>query len=103
MIIGTLKEIKNNENRVALIPEKAKLLIKNGHRLLIETQAGIGSGYSDADYTNVGCEIINDPKSIFEYAELVLKVKEPLEAHCFVGNELETTEITLKWLKKLKL
>ena len=80
MIIGTLKEIKNNENRVALIPEKAKLLIKSGHRLLIETQAGIGSGYSDADYTNAGCEIINDPESIFESAELVLKVKEPLES-----------------------
>ena len=90
MIIGTLKEIKNNENRVALIPEKAKLLIKNGHRLLIETQAGIGSGYSDADYTNVGCEIINDPKSIFEYAELVLKVKEPLESEYSLLNNKAT-------------
>ncbi|MBO99386.1 MAG: alanine dehydrogenase, partial [Chloroflexi bacterium] len=50
MIIGILKEIKNNENRIALIPEKAKLLTAKNHQVLVEFDAGIGSGYTNQDY-----------------------------------------------------
>ena len=103
MIIGILKEIKNNENRVALIPEKAKLLLDNNHEVLIEKNAGLGAGYSDENYLAVGCKIINDPKFIFSNSELVLKVKEPLESEYKFLNSKSTlfTYLHLAANKKL--
>lgn len=79
MIIGVSKEIKNNENRVGLTPAGADAFVKAGHKVLIEQSAGIGSGFADADYTAVGAEIIADKKKIFDAAEMIIKVKEPLE------------------------
>lgn len=77
MIIGVPKEIKNNENRVALTPGGVSQLISNGHRVLVETGAGLGSGFENEAYESAGAEIITDPKQVWD-AEMVMKVKEPL-------------------------
>lgn len=79
MIVGVSKEIKNNENRVGLTPAGADALIKAGHTVLIEQSAGIGSGFDDDSYKAVGAQIIADKKKIFDDAEMIIKVKEPLE------------------------
>ncbi|MBR6712051.1 MAG: alanine dehydrogenase [Selenomonadaceae bacterium] len=79
MIIGVTKEIKDNENRVGLTPAGADAFVKAGHKVLIEKTAGIGSGFEDDDYKAVGAEVIADKKEIFDAAEMIIKVKEPLE------------------------
>ena len=79
MIIGVSKEIKNNENRVGLTPAGADSLVKAGHKVLIEAGAGIGSGFDDESYKSVGAELVADKKKIFDDAEMIIKVKEPLE------------------------
>src|SRR3990172_9136899 len=78
MIIGVPKEIKANENRVALLPVGAQILIKNNHKVILETNAGSGSGFSDDDYKAVGVEIANKPEEIFKNADMIKKVKEPI-------------------------
>ncbi|MBT9249110.1 alanine dehydrogenase [Bacillus halotolerans] len=77
MIIGVPKEIKNNENRVALTPGGVSQLVSNGHRVLVESDAGLGSGFENEAYESAGAEIIADPKQVWD-AEMVMKVKEPL-------------------------
>ncbi|AMA53701.1 alanine dehydrogenase [Bacillus inaquosorum] len=77
MIIGVPKEIKNNENRVALTPGGVSQLVSNGHRILVETGAGLGSGFENEAYESAGAEIIADPKQVWD-VEMVMKVKEPL-------------------------
>lgn len=78
MIIGVPKEIKEQENRVALTPSAAYQLIQQGHRVLVEKLAGAGSGFPDQDYQAVGAEIIEEHAVVFEAADLIVKVKEPL-------------------------
>jgi len=78
VIIGIPKEIKQQEYRVALLPSAAYQLIKRGHQVLVERNAGFGSGYPDSDYAQAGATLIDDHASIFQKAELVVKVKEPL-------------------------
>jgi alanine dehydrogenase len=82
MIIGIPKEIKQQEFRVALPPSAAYQLIKRGHKLLVESNAGVGAGFPDADYEAAGSEVVKDHKAIFERAELLVKVKEPQESEC---------------------
>lgn len=78
MIIGVPKEIKSQEHRVALLPSGAYQLTKRGHRVLVETLAGVGVGASDADYQNAGATIIDSHEAVFAQADLIVKVKEPL-------------------------
>jgi alanine dehydrogenase len=78
MLIGVPKEIKKNENRVALLPVGASTLIANGHRVVVETSAGIGSGFSDEDYKAVGADIANNAAEVFASADMIMKVKEPI-------------------------
>lgn len=78
MIIGVAKEIKNNESRVALTPAGVETLQKAGHTVLVEQGAGMGSGFSDESYTKAGAQIIVDKKAMFDQAEMIIKVKEPL-------------------------
>ena len=78
MIVGLPKEIKNNENRVALTPAGAHALVHEGHKVLVETSAGVGSGFSDDEYIAVGAEIISSAKEVFASADMIIKVKEPL-------------------------
>ncbi len=77
MIIGVPKEIKKDEYRVALRPVGAEILKKKGHKVLVEKGAGIGSGFSDAEYRAAGAQILPTAKTIFAKAEMIIKVKEP--------------------------
>ena len=77
MIIGTPKEVKANENRVALTPHVALELTKSGHEVLIEKSAGISTGFIDEDYQAVGCKVVENSIEIFSNAQMVVKVKEP--------------------------
>ncbi|CAG6051306.1 alanine dehydrogenase [Streptococcus pneumoniae] len=79
MLIGIPKEIKNNENRVALTPAGVHSLVSRGHRVLIETNAGLGSGFTDADYQKQGAKIVATAGEAWA-AELVVKVKESLSS-----------------------
>lgn len=79
MIVGIPKEIKNNENRVAITPAGVTALIQNGHEVLVETNAGLGSGFTDSEYTAVGAKIVPTAADAWA-AEMVMKVKEPLES-----------------------
>ncbi|WP_227936927.1 alanine dehydrogenase [Alkalihalobacillus deserti] len=80
MIIGIPKEIKNNENRVAITPAGVVALTKSGHEILIEQGAGIGSGFEDTDYLTAGAAIIPEASDVWAKAEMVMKVKEPLSS-----------------------
>jgi alanine dehydrogenase len=78
MIVGIPKEIKEQEYRVALLPSAAYQLIKRGHQVLVERGAGAGAGYPDGDYAQAGATLVDSHPAIFQQAELVVKVKEPL-------------------------
>ena len=78
MIIGVPKEIKQQENRVSLLPSAAYQLIKRGHQILVEEGAGTGAGYPDRDYQQAGVKLIKEHAEVFAEADLIIKVKEPL-------------------------
>lgn len=78
MIVGVPKEIMNNEYRVALVSAGVRDLVESGHRVLVERSAGEGSGISDEEYQRVGAEIKEPSQAVFEEAEMIVKVKEPL-------------------------
>ena len=79
MIIGVAKEIKNNEFRVGLTPNAASEYVKAGHTVLIEKDAGVGSSFTDAEYVAAGCQIVETAAEAWA-ADMVIKVKEPLES-----------------------
>ena len=74
MIIGCPKEIKIQEYRVGLTPEGVDALVRQGHEIYIETNAGMGSGFSDDAYKEVGARILNTAKEVYEIAEMIIKV-----------------------------
>jgi alanine dehydrogenase len=80
MLIGVLKEIKDNEYRVGLVPSTVRELVAHGHGVIVETQAGVGAGIADADYAAAGAEVVSAAGVVFARAELIVKVKEPLTA-----------------------
>jgi alanine dehydrogenase len=80
MVIGVPKEIKEQEQRVALLPSAANQLTRRGHSVLVQTSAGVGSGYLDEEYVKAGAEIVDQANEVFLRADLIVKVKEPLEA-----------------------
>ena len=82
MLIGVPKEIKNHEYRVGMTPGSVREAVARGHDVSIETGAGLGVGFSDADYEQVGASIASNAASIFESAEMVVKVKEPQPQEC---------------------
>ena len=75
MLVGVPKEIKDNEYRVGIVPSTVRELTENGHRVLIERQAGAGAGFGDADYQGAGGEIVSDGDAVFGRAELIVKGK----------------------------
>ena len=79
MKIGIPKEIKTNENRVALVPAGAEALAAAGHRVIVEAGAGLGSGFGDEQYKAAGAQIAEDADEVWAAAELIVKVKEPIE------------------------
>ncbi len=78
MLVGIPKEVKNNEYRVALAPSGVVEFIKNGHHVIIEKSAGIGSAISDEEYRNAGAKILDTADEIWQQAEMIMKVKEPI-------------------------
>ncbi|HEY4417467.1 MAG TPA: alanine dehydrogenase [Verrucomicrobiae bacterium] len=80
MIVGVPKEIKEQEYRVALLPSGVYQLIKRGHGVVVESGAGFGAGYPDAEYIAAGAKMVDSHAAVFEQADLIIKVKEPLES-----------------------
>lgn len=82
MIVGVPREIKANENRVALVPAGVETLTRHGHRVLVEMAAGAGSGFPDKAYEAAGGTLVANGGEVWTQSELVLKVKEPIESEC---------------------
>ena len=82
MIVGIPKEIKCDEYRVGILPVGVEEFVRAGHQVLLQADAGVGSGLADADYTEHGAEIVADAAEIYARAELILKVKEPQPDEC---------------------
>jgi alanine dehydrogenase len=78
MIVGILKEIKAEENRVSMTPAGVEVIKQNGHSILVEKAAGSGSGFDDDAYEKAGAEIVESPNEIFQRGDMVMHVKEPL-------------------------
>jgi alanine dehydrogenase len=78
MIVGILKEIKAEENRVCMTPAGVEVMKQNGHTVLVEKSAGVGSGFEDVQYAQAGAEIASSAKEIFKRSDMVMHVKEPL-------------------------
>ncbi|HET9487097.1 MAG TPA: alanine dehydrogenase [Chryseosolibacter sp.] len=79
MTIGVPKEIKNNENRVALTPAGTQELVKRGHTVYVQQTAGVGSGFSDEEYSRAGAKLLQEAADVFSSSEMIIKVKEPIE------------------------
>jgi len=87
MIIGVPKEIKNNENRVAITSAGVTALVQSGHKVVIEQNAGIGSGITNKEYIAAGAQMLDTAKEVFDAAEMIVKVKEPIEPEYALFNE----------------
>ena len=79
MIIGIPKEIKKNENRISCLPAGVMAFVEAGHTVYVETTAGVGSGFSDEEYQKAGAVIVGSAKEVYDAADMIYKVKEPLE------------------------
>jgi len=79
MIIGVPKEIKNNENRIALTPAGAAELVNHGHEVYIQASGGEGSGFTNEDYIEAGAKMLPTIEEVYQIAEMIIKVKEPIE------------------------
>src|SRR5690349_8142505 len=82
MKIGVPKEIKTQEYRVGLTPESVGELVRAGHEVVVETNAGMGLAAADADYQKVGAKILPTAAAVFDTAEMIVKVKEPQPVEC---------------------
>ena len=87
MIVGVPKEIKNNENRVGMTPAGVAELTTNGHKVLVQVGAGLGSGIADEQYVSAGAEMVLAPKEIFDRSDMIVKVKEPIECEYDLFHE----------------
>lgn len=105
MVIGIPKEIKDHEYRVALTPDGASELIRRGHRVWVESQAGIGSGFPDDEYARIGAVVTPSKDELFRAATLIVKVKDPLVPECTYFAEQHTlfTYLHLAASKELTL
>ena len=95
MLVGVPKEIKDSEYRVGLIPSTVRELIRNGHHVVVESNAGQGAGLADADYRAVGAEIVGDASDVYARGELIVKVKEPLAPE---RKKLRSGQVLLAYL-----
>jgi len=97
MIVGILKEIKTNENRVSMMPSGVDMMVHHGHKVLVEKGAGVKTGFSNAEYEAVGGKIVNTPEEIYAQAEMVMHVKEilPPEYHLLRPGQIVFTYLHL--------
>ncbi|WP_223253436.1 alanine dehydrogenase [Chromobacterium amazonense] len=82
MLIGVPKEIKNHEYRVGLTPSGVRELVANGHKVLVQTHAGLAIGFTDEQYIQAGASIASNAEEVFERSEMIVKVKEPQPVEC---------------------
>jgi len=82
MIVGIPKEIKNHEYRIGMTPAGVRELVNRGHQVLVETEGGVGVGFDNASYEEVGAQIVANPEDIFAAADMIIKVKEPQPNEC---------------------
>ncbi len=103
MIIGVPKEIKNKENRVGMTPRGVGKMVKAGHQVLVQKDAGVGSGFLDVEYKKFGAKIINSAKEVYKKADMIVKIKEILEPEFELVQEGQTifTYLHLAAEKKL--
>jgi alanine dehydrogenase len=102
VIIGILKEIKTEENRVSMTPAGVEVMVQHGHAGLVERRAGIGSGFEDDAYVKAGAEAVGTPEEIFGRAEMLMHVKEPLPPEydlTIEGQGLRT--LPLLWMRTI--
>lgn len=78
--IGTIKEVKDNENRVGLTPKGAKELVSGGHSVFVQRSAGNGAGFTDAEYSEAGTTLLDTPEEVVKEVDILVKVKEPVES-----------------------
>lgn len=79
MIVGTVRELKSNESRVGLTPDSVRSYIEDGHTVLVESGAGAASNFPDSEYAEVGAEIVDNAAEVWQRADMIVKVKEPIE------------------------
>ena len=103
MKIGVPKEIKPQENRIGLTPDSVKSLTSNGHEVLIENNGGFEAGFDNDQYEASGAKIVNQPEDIFNDADVIVKVKEPLsnEVKMIRENQIVFTYLHLAAAKEL--
>ena len=103
MKIGVPKEIKPQENRIGLTPDSVKVLISNGHQVLVENNGGFEAGFDNDQYKSVGAKIIDKAEDIFNDADIIVKVKEPLsnEVNMIKENQIVFTYLHLAAAKEL--
>lgn len=103
MVVGIPKEIKNRENRVAIVPAGVKALVASGHRVLVQNRAGLGSGITDEMYQRAGATLVESAQEVWGTADMIVKVKEPLEAEFSLmrKNQVLFTYLHLAAEKKL--
>ena len=103
MKIGVPKEIKPQENRIGLTPDSVKSLISNGHEVLVENNGGFEAGFDNDQYKSVGAKIVQKAEDIFNDAEIIVKVKEPLsnEVKMIKENQIIFTYLHLAAAKEL--
>ena len=77
MRVGVPSEIKDNENRIAMVPGGVSQLVRSGHEVLVQTDGGTGSGFTDAEYAEAGARLVDTAAEIFAAADMIVKVKEP--------------------------
>ena len=78
MIIGTVKELKNHEYRVGITPDHVKGFVKDGHKVYVEKNAGKAAGFLDSMYESAGAIVLNTAKEVYDIADMIIKVKEPI-------------------------
>ena len=103
MRIGVPKEIKPQENRIGLTPDSVKVLTTNGHKVLVETNSGFEAGFGNDQYKKAGAKIVTNADDIFNDAEIIVKVKEPLsnEVKMIRENQIIFTYLHLAAAKEL--
>jgi alanine dehydrogenase len=103
MMIGVPKEIKPQENRIGLTPDSVKILVSEGHEVIVENNGGFEAGFENEQYTNVGAKIANSAADIFNDAEIIVKVKEPqkVEVDMIRENQIVYTYLHLAAAKEL--
>ncbi len=103
MIVGTVREVKAQEYRVGLTPDATRAYVRAGHTVLIEQDAGVGSGFSDDLYANAGAAIVSSAKEVWEKSDMIVKVKEPLstEYELIRENQILFTYLHLAANKEL--